>query len=336
MRGFTIGGNVRDSSARLRDASILQVQSMRHNFSAACYAAAFVLGAVVSSAALAEPANSAPRNEQASADRAAIQAGSQAFVTAFNQGDAKSIAALWTADGDYVNEAGTRFTGRAAIEKEYGAFFAAHGGHKIKLVIDAIKFLGDSAAVEDGRAMLDPPPPGAPAVSKYTAIHVKVDGQWLMSTVRDARVETPSSYRNVADLDWLIGTWAAEEHGAKTASSCRWVANKSFVERSYAVTHADGSSSSGVQLIGWNPQNGQVQSWNFSSDGGHATGIWSPMADGWSAEVRGVMGAGEPTSAVNLLKRLDDNTYSWQSVQRIAGGQSLPDTDEIILKRKVK
>ena len=137
-----------------------------------------------------------------------------------------------------------------------------------------------------------------------------------MSTVRDTRVETPSTYRNVADLEWLIGTWTAEEHGAKTESVCRWVANKSFVERSYTVTHADGTTTSGVQLIGWNPPAGHVQSWNFSSDGGHAVGVWSPREGGWSAEIRGVTGDGAPTTAVNLLTRLDDNAYAWQSVQR--------------------
>src|SRR4029453_4167853 len=163
---------------------------------------------------------------------------------------------------------------------------------KIRLAIDSLKLLGDSAAIEDGRAMLDPAPAGAPATSKYTAIHVKVNGQWLMATVRDSRVETPSAFRNVADLEWLIGTWTAEENGAKTESVCRWVAGKSFVERSYTVTHAAGTSTSGVQLIGWNPQGGQVQSWNFTSDGGHAVGVWTPREGGWSAEIRGITGDG--------------------------------------------
>jgi len=36
---------------------------------------------------------------------------------------------------------------------------------------------------------------------------------------------------------------------------------------------------------------------------------------------------------VNVLTKLDENAYSWQSVQRTAGGQSLGDTDEVILKR---
>ena len=40
------------------------------------------------------------------------------------------------------------------------------------------------------------------------------------------------------------------------------------------------------------------------------------------------------TTAVNVLTKLDENAYSWQSVQRTAGGVSLPDTEEIILKRR--
>ncbi len=269
-------------------------------------------------------------------DLAAIRAQSQAFASAFNSADPKAIAALWTESGDYTDETGRTLTGRDAIGQEYAAFFNAHPGVKIRLAIDSLKLLSADAAIEDGRAVLDPAPAGAPASSKYTAIHVKVDGQWLMSTVRDSRIEQPSSYRNVADLEWLIGTWTAEEHGAKTESVCRWVAGKSFVERKYTITHADGSAASGVQLIGWNPQGGHVQSWNFSSDGGQAIGVWSPREGGWSAEIRGVTGDGTPTTAVNTLTRLDDNAYVWQSVNRSAGGRSLPDTEEVVLKRNPK
>jgi hypothetical protein len=157
-----------------------------------------------------------------------------------------------------------------------------------------------------------------------------------MSTVRDAHVETPSAYKNVADLDWLIGTWVAEEHGGRMVSVCRWVANKSFVERSYTVTHPDKSTSSGVQLIGFNPAAGHIQSWNFSSDGGHAIGVWSAREGGWQAQLEGVTGEGVNTAALNLLTRIDDNAYTWQSVQRTAGETQLPDTDEVVFKRQSK
>ncbi len=213
-------------------------------------------------------------------------------------------------------------------------FFAENPDVRLRVVIDSLRLLNDLTAIEDGRTMVDPPPLGAPGMGKYTAIHVKVDGKWLISTVRESWIETPSTYKNVADLEWLVGTWVGEQHGAKSESVCRWVANKSFVERKYQVTQTDGTTTSGVQLIGWNPELGRVQSWNFSSDGGHAVGVWSPRENGWSAEMRGTTGAGLPTTAINLLTRLDDNAYVWQSIQRTLDGRPLPDTDEVVLKRR--
>ena len=89
---------------------------------------------------------------------AAIRAESQAFVTAFNKGDAKAIAALWTEDGEYVEENGHRFVGRAAIEQGYSALFADHAGAQIHILIDSLRLVSDNVAIEEGRAVIDPQP----------------------------------------------------------------------------------------------------------------------------------------------------------------------------------
>lgn len=280
-----------------------------------------------------EQAAPTPKNDASSADLAAIRATSDAFTAAFDAGDAKAVALLWTSNGEYIDESGETFSGREAIEKLYADYFAKNPSRRIRVIIDSLQVLPDGTALEKGRTVLEPAPAGAPAIGRYTAEHVQVNGKWLMSKVRDARVETPSAYRGIADLDFLIGTWVAEEYGIKTESVCRWVANKSFVERKYTVTDVDGTTISGVQLIGWNPKTGAVQSWDFSPGGGHATGTWSPIAGGWSAEVNGVTGDGVSTAAVNVLKRLDDDAYVWRSVNRSAGGELLPDTDEVVMKR---
>jgi uncharacterized protein (TIGR02246 family) len=295
------------------------------------------------SLAWSQEASSPGRNEKAkgsasqqAADLAAIRAASREFAAAFNQGNAKALAALWTEDGDLLDESGSRLVGRKAIEAAYAGYFAQHPQGRMQIVIDDLRLLSEDAAIEDGRAIVDPPPAGAPGIGKYTAVHVKRDGKWLMSTVRESRLETPSNYRHVADWEWLIGTWTAEEHGAKTESVCRWIANKSFVERTYRVTHADGTLASGVQIIGLEPGSGRVQSWNFSSDGGYATGVWTPHEGGWTGQIRGFTGNGTPTTAVNRLTRLDDNAYAWQSVERTVGGEPVPDTDEVVHKRSSK
>ena len=300
-------------------------------------ACAFLLATVGTCFALAQEADSSAVESSeatASTDLDAIRAGSGAFVNAFNKGDAKAVAALWTEDGEYLDDSGHSVSGRTEIEKEYADFFKANPKSQIKIVIDSVRLLSDSAAIENGHSFVEPAPVGAPEVSQYTAVHVKVDGKWLMASVRDTVVETPSTYSNIADLEWLIGTWVAEEHGTKIESVCRWVANKSFVERRYTATHTDGTKTSGLELIGWNPQQGHVQSWTFSPDGGHSIGTWSPTEEGWSAEMQGVTGDGVSTHSVNFLTRLDYQAYVWQSVQRAVGEIALPDTDEVVIKRQ--
>lgn len=280
------------------------------------------------------PVKVTPAKEDAqAAELAALRRTSLEFVAAFNQGDAQAVASHWTPEGELVDEAGQTYVGRAAIAAEYATLFQQQPRPQMRVVIDTLKLLSDTAALEEGRAMLDPAPPGAPALTKYLAVHVKVDGRWLMSAVREARVELPTTYPYLADLEFLVGTWQAEEHGAKTVSVCRWLPGKSFLERRYSVTTPDGLTSAGLQIIGWNPRSGQIESWNFSGDGGHAVGVWAAHDDGWQADVSGVTADGQSTSAIIHLRRLDDQAYVWQSTDRRVGENELPDTEEVVLKR---
>lgn len=276
---------------------------------------------------------SAQRRE-AAPDLDAIRTGSEAFVAAFNKRDAKALAALWTEAGEYIDETGQVFAGRDAIGNAYSQFFAENPGAQMRINIDSLRLLSPDAAVEDGRAFVQVASSGTPSSSVYTAVHVKLDGKWFMASVRDLQSSASPARQNAADLQWLVGTWVAEENGAQTESVCSWVADKRFLERKHTTTRADGTKTSGVQLIGWNPQGGYVQSWNFTSDGGHAIGVWTPIDGGWQAKIYGTTGDGVPTVAVNVLRRLDDNAYVWQSVQRLLGDSSLPDTDEVVIKRR--
>jgi hypothetical protein len=194
--------------------------------------------------------------------------------------------------------------------------------------------LSSDTAIEDGRAVAVAAEGRADGFTQYTAVHVKVDGKWKMASVRDTLIEPPPAASSAADLAWLLGTWESEEHGVTTVSVCRWVADGRFLERTYRATDVDGTSSSGVELAGWNPSEGHVQSWSFSPDGGNAVGIWFPQQDGWLAQMRGIDGDGAPLSSVNRFRKLDDNAFVWQSIERSTGGVSLPDTDEVVWKRR--
>lgn len=268
-------------------------------------------------------------------DLAAIRHGSVEFIEAFNRGDAKAIAEMWTPEGEYVDHLGRGYFGRDEIEKAYAALFADNPNGKLRLTIDSLRLISKDVAVEDGRAALESSTAAPPTQSRYSAVHVRNDGKWLLASVRDADSNTAVVKDDLADFQWLIGTWIAEEHGVKTESTCRWICNQSFVERKYRAIGVDGGETTGVQVIGWNAQDSHVQSWNFAPDGGTATGIWMPIEGGWQATVNGVTSEGLPTLAVNVLQRLDDDAYVWQSTQRLHGETPLPDTEEVIFRRQI-
>ncbi len=97
-------------------------------------------------------------------DLAAIRAQSQDFVKAFNQHDAKAVAAFWTEDGEYVSDSGRRFVGRAEIEQGYAAIFELNPEARLQLAIEQLRLLSPVTAIEDGSAVVAPAPAGNPGL----------------------------------------------------------------------------------------------------------------------------------------------------------------------------
>ncbi len=265
---------------------------------------------------------------------AAIRAAAVDFVAAFNKGDAKEIAALWIAGGDHIDADGNHYVGREAIQAEYETFFQKRPGSTIQITVDSVRRVGADSAIEDGRAEVTSHSSDAPALSKYVAIHVKKNGKWLLASVRGTRVESSSKQTQLASLEWLVGEWIAEHEGVRLDVASRWIANNSFIERSYAVTNRGQLTSSGRQIIGWDPETQSVRSWVFNSDGGHAIGDWSQRQGSWVVRTTGVTGSGESTTATNIITRVSDQTLSWKSIDRSIGGKPLSDTGETMLERK--
>src|SRR5262245_59328423 len=73
-------------------------------------------------------------------DRDAILRRASLFAVAFNKGDARAIASLWTDNGESRDAAGRTFVGRTMIEKVYNAFFKANPGEKIEVLVKSIRF----------------------------------------------------------------------------------------------------------------------------------------------------------------------------------------------------
>jgi uncharacterized protein (TIGR02246 family) len=267
-------------------------------------------------------------------DDTAIRATADVFVKAFNRGDAKAVAALWSEKGTMADDRGQIFKGRKAIEAEYVAFFKEQSGAKMEVAIGSIEFATQGMAIEDGVARVVTKA-GPPSASRYTAVHVLQDGKWLMASVRESRIEIPSNFPRLQELGWLVGKWEAKSGDATVHAEVCWIANKSFLQREYTVRQNGLTTTSGVQIIGWDPAAGQVRSWSFDSAGGHGTGYWTVAPNGWQIDTSGVLADGTPTSSRDFLIRVEGqkNVLGWQSVNRNVGGADVPATPEVVLDR---
>jgi len=277
----------------------------------------------------------APKKTDAVSAEAAIRATADAFVTAFNKGDAKAVANLWAPNGTLTADGDQVLKGRKAIEDEYAALFKEHPTARMQVGIKSIEFPTPTTAIEEGVAQVVTKDNSPPAASRYTAVHVQQDGKWLMASVHDSTIAVPSSFSQLQDFAWLVGKWEAKSDGMSAHSTTRWIANKSFLQRDFSVHRDNLLASSGTQIIGWDPRSHQIVSWTFDSSGGYGTGTWSAAPEGWRIESVGVTADGVPTSSRDLLIRVpgDDNVFGWRSFDRRLGETKLPDTGEVVLDR---
>lgn len=269
------------------------------------------------------------------ADEALIRKTVESYVAAYNAGDAKKLAEMWSPEAIYINpESGEEAVGREAIEEQFAAIFAANKDVKLAATTDAVNFVSPGVAVENGTAKVLRPNED-PEESTYSAVYVKRDGKWLLDRVTEEDIPVVMShYEQLKDLDWMIGTWVDKDDQAIVVTDCRWTKNRNFIRRMFSLTVNDRIEVSGMQIIGWDPAEKQIRSWVFDSDGGFGQGVWSKKDKSWYIQTLGTAPDGSKASSTGIMTVLDDNTFTWQSVNRFAGGDVLPNVDEVVVVRQ--
>jgi uncharacterized protein (TIGR02246 family) len=271
-----------------------------------------------------------PGNE---ADEKAIRTTADAFVKAFNAADAKAVGALWAPDAEYTDESGETIQGRAAIEKEYTAVFKQAPGAIMTVNIESIRFLAPDLASEKGIARVKSPGGLGDTAARYTVVHAKRDGKWIMVFGRDAPYVAATNEDYLRDLEWLIGDWAPEAKDLPLRLHFEWMAQRNFIKNTYMVTKDGQSTLTGGQMIGWNPKLGRFVSWHFDAQGGFGEDAWTKDGAKWVIEASGVLRDGSESTAVNIVTPIDANSFTWQSVKRTLDGVGLPDIPPVKLVR---
>jgi len=268
------------------------------------------------------------------ADEAALLKNAESYVAAFDKGDAKTLAAFWTADGDYTGQTGRRLAGRDAIEQAFTEFFAEHKGLKLRIDIDSLRFVGADAAVEDGTTAVIYPDGLPSSRARYTIVHARKDGKWYLDSVREAPDIPLSNYEHLRGLEWLIGEWTDEVNQGEAARiSFDWTDNQNFVVSHFTTTVKGAMIAGGTQWIAWDPVSKAVRCWIFESNGGFGEGAWSNGGNTWTVKTTLVLPDGTRTTARNVVTRGDADSITWEVRDRINNGKPLPDIKPTRMKR---
>ena len=271
------------------------------------------------------------------ASEAAIRKMDAGYVEAFNKHDAEALANYWSPDAVYLDRVtGEEVSGRENIAKRFTALFKDQPESKMTVDTDSIRFVSPNVAVEEGTSN-ETIGKGAPEEVPYTAVYIKRDGQWLLDRVTDqAEKAAPSPYEHLKVLEWMVGRWVDkdDDDNATIETECKWTKNQSYLTRSYTVTVGDDVDLSGIQVIGWDPEAKSIRSWTFDSDGGFSEAAWERKGDRWYVHNTGYLADGRKGTMTNVIRQIDDNSFTWKTIERTAGGELLPNIDEVVIERE--
>src|SRR5262249_26170479 len=152
---------------------------------------------------------------------------------------------------------------------------AENKGLQLRIDIGGLRFVTPEVAVEDGMTSVLSPDGGPPSRARYTIVHVKRDGDWFLSSVRDAPYAPPTNQEHLAELEWLIGEWAdVNAKGEVARLTYHWSEQQNFILGDFATTFKQFNIGGGTHRIGWDAANKQIRSWTFETGGGFGDGLW--------------------------------------------------------------
>jgi uncharacterized protein (TIGR02246 family) len=275
---------------------------------------------------------SAEAQPAADPDVAAIRAAIDTYVAAYNRGDAKAVAELWSETGEWIDPSGERFQGRQAIEREMEAMFADAKGVKIEVLDPTVRLLSPDSAIEEGKVRVVRP--GEPASeSTYLAVHAKKDGKWRLEAVRETSLPETHPHEQLKQLEWLVGEWEDESPDVIVDHRFRWSDDGHYLLGTFVVQWQGRPAMKGDVRIGWDPLTKQIKSWIFDTEGGYAEGAWAKVGDRWVVKLSGVRPDGSTASATNIYQPVRRDVIQYSSVDRIVGGEQEPDQTVTIVRK---
>ena len=291
-------------------------------------------GSLAMASAASEPSAPAAREnpDQSAPATQAMSDLAKNYVAAYNKGDAKAVASFFAEDAEYIDEDGQLTKGRDEIEKLLATAFQDNPGAKLDIAVDEVRQITPDVVISGGVATVTPEN-GAAEATRYELIRVKKGDQWQISHLTETSAPAPDAYSQLQALEWLVGTWQDKTGDQTIETKINWAASKNFLTRTFKVQGAGQDETDGWEIIGWDPDRQQIRSWIFDSNGGFGESTWSNDGEHWLIKASNTLPDGGHSTAENVLTRVDDNTFTWESQNRTLNGELEPSIEKVEVQR---
>jgi uncharacterized protein (TIGR02246 family) len=252
----------------------------------------------------------------------------ETYIAAFKKADVAALSSMYSEDVVYTSEDGSVTRGREALAAGLKKFFAANPGAEMAVAIETARFLGTSVLVEEGIADV------AGQTTQYRCVYLKEGDTWLIAEIEETALPAADEAAlALAELAPLVGTWKDNSPGTSVETRVSYTKNDRFLRRSFTVKRGDAPEIEGTEVIGYDPVAGQIRSWIFDSEGGFGEGYWKREGNKWMITATATAPDGTLSSAHHVITLLNPNKLTWESTNRVADGQALPNLDKVEVVR---
>jgi uncharacterized protein (TIGR02246 family) len=285
---------------------------------------------LVSTLAFAQTPDSNPATSEAGK---IAQSREDAYIAAFNRADLKALSDLYAEDVQFTTDDGVVISGRTAVVDGLAKYFAKAKGAKIEVQVESARLLTPDVLAENGLSTVISAQ-GNRDATRFTVTYVKKGDDWFIAQVSEsAPPPVDAAAQALGELGWMIGTWKDEAPGFTVETKVAWTKSNHFIRRSFTVTRAGSNTVEGTEIIGYDPAAGQLRSWVFDSEGGFGESTWRQEGNKWLTNVKATGPDGSQSTAQHVITKIDDDKYSWESVNRTRNGEVLPNLDRIDVSR---
>jgi uncharacterized protein (TIGR02246 family) len=268
-------------------------------------------------------------------DEAAIRQKTQSYAEAYNRKDADAIAQFWLEDAEYTNlMTGYTVEGREAIREEFEDIFSEGEDVNLEMSTGLVAFPKMGEAVETGIYTVSIPDQPSKKF-RYRLFYTYSDGDWYLSREGELEeLEFASNYENLKELEWLIGKWEDADDEVYVESEYRWDENKNFIRHTFKVDVIGKKEIEGERIIGWDPVNGTIRSWQFDSRGGFAEAEWYKEGDRWVIESANTLPDGRLASQIQVVTPEEQDSFIYEIPSRVVDGEIQRGLDSVQVIRK--